>query len=118
MSAIEPPPTKRKRAEDPIDEPPFAELVRSDVWYEDGNVILQAENTQFKVHKSLLAQNSSVFADMFSFPQPPTSDAASTVDTCPIVCLAHDTAEEVGYLLKALFRNECVSLPIQSHIAN
>ena len=70
---------------------------------------MQAENTQFLVHKSLLAQNSSVFTDMFSFPQPPTSEADNTVDRCPVVRMSDDTAEEVGYILKALFRNECVA---------
>ena len=104
MSAIEPPPQKRKRSENSVDEPPPAELIRSDIWYTDGNVILQAEGVQFKVLKSILAQSSSVFEDMFSIPQPPSS-SADTVDGCPIVHLS-DSAEEVGYVLKALFKNE------------
>ena len=107
---IQPPAQKRKRAEGSIDEPPPTEPVRSDIWYADGNVILQAEGVQFKVVKSILAQNSSVFEDMFSLPQPPPS-GMDTVDECPIVHLS-DSAEEVGYILKALFKNECVAVAL------
>ena len=45
-------------------------VTRSDIWLEDGNIVLQAENMQFKVHRGLLARVSPVFADVFSVPQP------------------------------------------------
>ncbi|KAF7982515.1 hypothetical protein HWV62_28122 [Athelia sp. TMB] len=105
---IQTPAQKRKRAEDSIDESPPAEPVRSAIWYADGNVILEAEGVQFKVHKSILAQNSSIFEDMFSLPQPPSSSCTDTVDGCPIVHLS-DSAEEMGYILNALFKNEYLS---------
>lgn len=44
----------------------FSVIVRSDIWQFDGNVVLQAENIQFRVHKSVLAANSVVFKDMFT----------------------------------------------------
>ncbi|KZP14548.1 hypothetical protein FIBSPDRAFT_796694 [Athelia psychrophila] len=84
--------------------------VRSDIWYDDGNVVLQADGTQFKVHKSILAQSSSVFNDMFGFPQPPSAgtDLDHLVEGCPVVHLS-DSAEEVRYMLQAVFQQEHLS---------
>lgn len=105
MSASDEPILKRKRAEtSPEGAATSVVPVRSDIWYEDGNVILQAEGTQFKVHKSILAQSSSVFKDMFSFPQPP-SVGTELVEGCPIVHLS-DSAKDVNYVLQALFQRE------------
>ena len=108
MSVADRPPLKRKRPETAEDESfvPASDPVRSDIWYEDGNVILQAENIQFRVHRGILAQCSTVFRDMFSFPQPPSSDV-EMVEGCAVVHLS-DTAEEVGYILKALCPQRCV----------
>ncbi|KZP13134.1 hypothetical protein FIBSPDRAFT_798094, partial [Athelia psychrophila] len=81
--------------------------MRSDIWYEDGNVILQAGGTQFKVHRSILAENSTVFKDMFSFPQPPSANQ-ELLEGCQIVRLS-DTAEEVRCILQAICRREYVA---------
>ncbi|KAJ7502964.1 hypothetical protein B0H11DRAFT_2274382 [Mycena galericulata] len=86
------PPAKRQRTEDAL-------MTRSNVWYKDGSVVLQAQNTQFRVHWGVLAQNSSFFHDMQELPQPPDQP---NVDGCPIVELS-DTTEDVEYLLKALY---------------
>ncbi|KAF7360150.1 hypothetical protein MVEN_00743500 [Mycena venus] len=56
--------------------------VRSKIWMPYGDIILQAESTQFRVNRDILAQQSSVFADMFSVPLPPNEP---TVEGCPIV---------------------------------
>lgn len=53
------------------------------IWFDDGNVVLQVENTQFKVHKSVLALHSNVLRDMFALPQPSNEE-------CPVV-LHHDS---------------------------
>lgn len=45
----------------------------ADVWYDDGNVVLAAENQAFRVYSGILAQQSQIFADMFAIPQPPVS---------------------------------------------
>ena len=117
QSTIEPPQQKRKRAENSIDESLPTEPVRSDIWYADGNVILQAEGVQFKVHKSILAQSSPVFEDMFSLPQPPSS-GVDTLDGCPIVHLS-DSAEEVGHVLRAIFQQQCVvNVAFTEHVLN
>jgi hypothetical protein len=94
------------------------QLVRhSDFWFDDGSVICQAESVLFKVHMSQLARHSVCFRDMFSIPQPCGTDLACHCPTdhslrcrcytIPIVQL-HDTAEDVGNLLTALYDGPCV----------
>jgi hypothetical protein len=63
---------------------------------EDGNVILQADNVQFKVHKAVLSEHSPFFAAMFSLPQ-----SEFAVDTN--VVLLHDNPDHVGLLLQFLY---------------
>jgi hypothetical protein len=92
----------------------------SDLWFDDGSVICQAENTLFKVHMSQLARHSVCFRDMFSLPQPVSRRCSSTdlASTCitgnsqqsyriPVIQL-HDSAEDVGNLLTALYDGPCV----------
>ncbi|KAJ6593497.1 hypothetical protein B0H19DRAFT_916562 [Mycena capillaripes] len=86
------PPAKRARTEK-------APITRSKLWHSDGSVILQVENTQFRVHWSVLALNSSFFRDMQALPQPPDQPS---VEGCPIVELS-DAVADVDYLLKALY---------------
>ncbi|KAJ7255421.1 hypothetical protein B0H12DRAFT_1218768 [Mycena haematopus] len=85
-------PAKRRRTEN-------VSIVRSDRWFGDGNVVLQAGNTQFRVHWGVLALHSSIFRDMQGLPQP--SDQP-TVEDCPVVELSDDP-EDIEYLLKALY---------------
>ncbi|KAF7370396.1 BTB domain-containing protein [Mycena sanguinolenta] len=89
------PPAKRQRTEFSEDVP----TKRSELWFSDGSVILQAVDTQFRVHWSLLARHSSVFGDMQKLPQP--SDEP-TVDGCPVVKLPDDPMD-VELLLKGLY---------------
>ncbi|KAJ7142086.1 hypothetical protein C8R43DRAFT_1016273 [Mycena crocata] len=70
-----------------------------ELWFEDGNVVVQAGNRQFRVFRGILAARSPVFKDMFSFPQPTDSE---TVDVCPLVRFT-DSAEDVTVFLKAIF---------------
>ncbi|KAJ7496925.1 hypothetical protein FB451DRAFT_207902 [Mycena latifolia] len=85
------PPTKRQRPEN-------ASIMRSDIWYQDGSVILQAENTQFRVYWGILSQHSSFFREMQGLPQPPEQ---VYVDGCPVIEM-QDSAADVAHLLKAL----------------
>ncbi|KAH6907633.1 hypothetical protein BKA70DRAFT_1283560 [Coprinopsis sp. MPI-PUGE-AT-0042] len=72
------------------------------VWLDDGNIILEAEGKQFRVHKSILSQNSRVFEDMFKVPQPlPTCE--NTVDGCPVVKLEGDDSDHWEWLLELLY---------------
>lgn len=88
---------------DPITPPEFHEfheLRRDDIWYEDGNIILQTDNALFRVYSGLLAARSSVFKDMLAFPPPPEGNI--TLDGCPVVRL-YDASEDVRYFLNAIF---------------
>ena len=42
----------------------------SDVWFEDGNIVVIAQNTTFRFHKGVLSLHSQAFRDLFSVPQP------------------------------------------------
>lgn len=103
---------KRKRTEEDAD---AKAIVRSDLWFEDGNIVLEAERTQFKVHRGLLSRNSSVFRDMFTVPQPSTTEE-EMVEGCAVVQLS-DSAADVTYVLQALCERRCVtpiSFPLYS----
>ncbi|KAL1761780.1 hypothetical protein FB107DRAFT_254746 [Schizophyllum commune] len=69
------------------------------LFFPDGNIILQAETTIFRLYKGLLASKSTVFKDMFAFPQP--SNDERTLLGCPVVEI-YDNAEEATYFLRAL----------------
>ncbi|KAI0091055.1 hypothetical protein BDY19DRAFT_679462 [Irpex rosettiformis] len=72
-----------------------------DLWYEDGTVVIVAENTGFRVYRGLLVNHSSIFHDMFLLPQP-ASSLNDTFEGCPVVRLADDSAEEVTILLSII----------------
>jgi hypothetical protein len=69
------------------------------LWFDDGNIVLQAENTRFKVHRGILALHSTVFANMFADAQP-TSD--NDFEGCPFIYLS-DPAPEVEVMLLEIF---------------
>ncbi|KAI5896306.1 uncharacterized protein SCHCODRAFT_01212072 [Schizophyllum commune H4-8] len=90
-------PPKRTRTEDANAGP----ISRSKkIWFDDGNLIVQAEQTQFRVHKGVLAKHSIFFRDLKDVPQPDTTDAL--VDGCPVVVL-QDEAEAVEYMLVVIY---------------
>ncbi|KDR69921.1 hypothetical protein GALMADRAFT_76606 [Galerina marginata CBS 339.88] len=70
------------------------------LWFEDGNLILRAENSLFRIYSGLLAARSSVFRDMLSFPPP--YEGNPTMDGCSIVTV-YDSARDMGYFLQAIF---------------
>ncbi|KAJ7020165.1 hypothetical protein C8F04DRAFT_1128121 [Mycena alexandri] len=84
-----------------------------DLWFEDDNLILRAENALFRVSKGILAARSSVFRDMLSFPHPQSRNSQMndgdneaedehTYEGCPVVRL-HDSVADVTAFLKAIF---------------
>ncbi|KAK7064946.1 BTB domain-containing protein [Favolaschia claudopus] len=68
------------------------------LYFEDCGLIIQAENTLFRISREYLASQSPVFRDMLSLPPPQTADM---MDGCPFVQLP-DKAEDVTVFLKAL----------------
>ena len=90
--------TKRKRSDN---ENPLI-ITRSDFWLKDGNVVLQAEGTQFKVHQSILSIRSAIFSDMFSAPGPQPS-GEPLVEDCPIVHLSETSSSALPMPVVATF---------------
>lgn len=70
------------------------------VWYDDGNIILQAETMQFKAYRGILADNSNIFKDMFRVPQPSND---TLVEGC-IVIEMQDGAQDLEYFLHAIHK--------------
>lgn len=74
-------------------------LIRSDIWFSDGNIVLIADSAAFKVHHGQLERHSEVFRDLFSVPQPVDQNL---IDGCPSVEL-HDRPTDLYHLLIALY---------------
>ena len=75
------------------------------LWFEDGNVILVADNHPFRVHKGLLATKSAVFSSMFAVPQPQTLDENESFQGISLVPLS-DKWQDVQALLKGMYYAE------------
>ena len=70
-----------------------------ELWFDDGNIVLQAGTRQFRVFRGILASRSPIFRDMLAVgAQPPDADL---IDGCPLVVLP-DGAREMTSFLKAL----------------
>ncbi|KAM5544046.1 hypothetical protein V8D89_002232 [Ganoderma adspersum] len=77
----------------------------SEVWFEDGNVIVVAQDTAFRFHKSVVSLHSSVFRDLFSIPQPESlmgEEVDEKFDGCPVVHVS-DTSYDFRELLRAIY---------------
>ncbi|KAF7296530.1 BTB domain-containing protein [Mycena chlorophos] len=96
MSSNEPL-TKRRREEDAA---PDDVTRSSEYFFDDGNIILQVESTQFRLHKTVLAMHSTVFRDMFTVPLPADEPL---VDNCAVVVLSGDSPEDWNHLLSAMY---------------
>ncbi|KAJ7232025.1 hypothetical protein B0H12DRAFT_1029158 [Mycena haematopus] len=69
------------------------------LWFEDGSLVVQAEQSLFRVIRTVLAACSPVFNVMLAFTPPPD---AETLDGCPLVRLP-DSAQDVTCFLRAIF---------------
>ncbi|KDR79569.1 hypothetical protein GALMADRAFT_277900 [Galerina marginata CBS 339.88] len=76
----------------------------TEFWFEDGNIIIQAETTQYRVHRGVIARHSKVFRDMTGLPQPDTS-SESLLEGCPIVYLT-DSPMDWKNVFKLLYDTE------------
>jgi hypothetical protein len=93
-------------------------LIRSDIWFSDGNIVLVAGSAAFKVHQGQLERHSEVFKDMFLVGRAgvgPSRQSTSVcdedtvneegnkiVDGCPTVDI-YDCPSDVYHLLVALY---------------
>ncbi|KAJ7615666.1 hypothetical protein DFH06DRAFT_1239749 [Mycena polygramma] len=69
------------------------------LWFEDGNLVLQAGSSQYRVYRGQLGAQSLVFRDMLQLPQPTDSEL---VEGCPFVRLP-DSEVEATPFFKAMF---------------
>ena len=78
---------------------PQAPQQHESLWFDDGNIVLIADDTSFRVHKSVLANNSAVFKDLLDIPQP---RVVQDIDGFPVVHIS-DTAEDLAILLDVIY---------------
>ncbi|TDL18485.1 hypothetical protein BD410DRAFT_793190 [Rickenella mellea] len=85
------------------------------LWFDDGSVVLSSEQTLFRVHRSVLSFNSTIFRDMFSLPpgEDAGEDPEDTWEGLPLVKM-HDDDEDIANFLTALYDRtySLSSLPI------
>jgi hypothetical protein len=90
------PPVKRQRKEESESEPSI--ITRSEIWHDDGSVILQAESTQFRLHWGVLSLHSPTFVERMR----PQRTNQPTIEGCPVIEL-YDSSTDVKHLLNALY---------------
>ena len=75
----------------------------SELWFDDGNLVLVAGDVQFCVYKGLLTSQSAVFKDMLSLPQPISDDVNAHDDLSQSRACVHlsDSPEDVRHFLRA-----------------
>jgi BTB/POZ domain len=96
----------------------------TEFWLHDGSIVLSVQETLFRVHQTILANHSEVFADLFRLPQP-TEDAEKgemkegsemqKIDGCHVVHL-QDDADDFVDLLKAIYYPSYASLYHETHL--
>ena len=77
----------------------FIGLTRSEeFWFPDGNIVIVADKTAFRVYRGLLALQSTVFADLFTASSPRPEES---YEDCPAINLT-DSPQDVTHLLRVL----------------
>lgn len=103
-SSTEQRPEKRKRTSSLAEAGTSLSFTRSEVWFDDGNVVLRAKDTRFRVHQGILCNNSPIFNDMFVVA---SADPGASHEMPPVVELQDDPVD-VERMLRALYDRSCV----------
>ncbi len=88
--------------------------IHDKLWYNDGSIVLATDVHLYRVHKSILAKQSTVFRDMFhgsgNSGDESMEGSSACVDSCseqwdglPLVKLVGDEDEDVCHFLMALY---------------
>ena len=94
---------KRQRKEDP--DAPNAPTAHPCLYFKDGNLVLVADDTSFRVHDRVLSQNSVLLRNMIvAGSQPSPTDCEKFIEGCPVVRL-DDTAEDVAVVLTIMYQS-------------
>ncbi len=88
-----------------------------DLWFPDGNVVLETDTYLFKVHRGILSLQSSVFRDMFELPTIDGLQDGRNIagivpelyEGLPLVRLIGEKGEELADLLQAVYDRQCMS---------
>ncbi|TFK39072.1 hypothetical protein BDQ12DRAFT_630250, partial [Crucibulum laeve] len=80
-------------------------ILKSSIWFEDGNVVLFATDTYFRVHRGMLSRHSSVLRNRFIIDSRRPYDG-ELVEGCPVVGLG-ESAQDVQFILSALYDYPC-----------
>ncbi|KAG8901095.1 hypothetical protein FRB99_005569 [Tulasnella sp. 403] len=99
MTQMEEAHTTSPSGEFPVDTKPFTPHPQH--YYEDGNIVLVAERTMFKLYRGLLARHSEAFRNMFNDATSVDDKSQEMIDGVPGVTLT-DSAEDVAHLLDFL----------------
>ncbi|KAI0688695.1 hypothetical protein C8T65DRAFT_118016 [Cerioporus squamosus] len=91
----------------------FGEIQRDpDIWFEDGNIVVVAQQTAFRFHRGTLSRHSEIFRSLFSVPQPTSPE---TLDDCPVIRVT-DISYDFKFLLRAIYDGVslfCTDSPMQ-----
>lgn len=90
----------------------------AELWFDDGTITLVAQGIAFKVYRSPLVEQSVVFKDMLSFPQPPIDRANAESSSArrsngaqaqeyPQVTLS-DSPYDLRHVLRVLMPRKCI----------
>ena len=71
----------------------------TELWFDDGNNVIQAGNYQFRIHRSILSARSPVLRRIFSEPVP---EGTKSIEGCPVMCL-QDHGEYLKNFLMAIY---------------
>ncbi|CAL1716941.1 unnamed protein product [Somion occarium] len=82
------------------------------LWLEDGNVVLIAEDTPFKVHRNVLCHNSQVFRDKFS------QVVQGSENNGALIVALSDAWKDVQYMLSALYYGGNTDKPLSFAVAS
>ena len=72
------------------------------LWFESGDVVIMAGYVAFRVHKDVLADSSTVIADMLSCVAVNEDSDREELEGCPVIRL-EDSVHNVKHLLCILF---------------
>ncbi|KAF8588369.1 hypothetical protein K439DRAFT_1613624 [Ramaria rubella] len=86
----------------------------SDIYFEEGNIVLIAENVAFRVHRTQLVHHSEVFRDMLSLAHQP--EKAEKFDGCPTIHLS-DTSKDITSLFQTLYRHVDLNWAAFEHLS-
>lgn len=103
---------KRRRGESPEVVIDLEEGLQhsSEIWFQDGNVILRAESMLFRVHRGLLSAQSPVLQErLTSLFEPIPTGMTICHEGCPVLSL-NDSSRDMTHFLKALMDRRYVFL--------